>query len=66
MLFVIVVDAPVVHQHPRPATRSSRMLEMTHHLPATEQDPIVEGRDRDDTDDDTLMSFMKKKKQKKK
>jgi hypothetical protein len=67
MFFVIVVDVPpVVHQCPRPATRSSRMLEMTHHLLATEQDPIVEGWDRDEHDDDTLISFIKNKKQKKK
>jgi hypothetical protein len=61
------VDVPlVVHQHPCLATRSSRMLEMTHHLPAAEHDPIVEGQDRDERDDDTLISFIKKKKQKNK
>jgi hypothetical protein len=66
MLFVIVVDAPVVHQHPHPATRSSTMLEMTHHLPAPEEGPIVEGQDQDECDDDLLMNFIKKKKQKNK
>jgi hypothetical protein len=55
-----------VHQCPCPATRSSTMLEMTHHLPVVEHGPIVEGRDQDECDDDLLMNFIKKKKQKKK
>jgi hypothetical protein len=39
-----------VHMRPRPATKSSRMLEMTHHLLAPEKDPIPEGQDRDECD----------------
>jgi hypothetical protein len=66
MLFVIVVDAPIVHQCPRPATRSSTNLEMTHYHSATEQGPIVEGQDQEECDDDLLMNFIKKKKQKNK
>ena len=65
-LFVIVVDAPpIVHQRSCPSTRSIIMLEMTHHLPTTENYPIVEGQDRHELDGNTLISFIKKKKQKK-
>ena len=66
MFFVIVVDSPVVHQHPCIATRNSRMLQMTHHLSAAKHDPIAEGQNRDEHDDNILMSFIKTKKQKKK
>jgi hypothetical protein len=65
-LYVIVVDAPIVHQRPRPTTRSSTMLEMTHRLPTAEHGPIDEGLDQVECDDHLLMNFIKNKKQKNK
>jgi hypothetical protein len=64
MIFVIVVDAPIVHRRPPHTTRSSTILEMTHRLPTVEHGPIYEVRDQDECDDDLLMNLIKKKKQK--
>jgi hypothetical protein len=64
-LFVIVVDALVVHQHAHRDTISSTMLEMKHHHLAPEEGPIVEG-DHDECYDDLLMNYIKNKKQKNK
>ena len=66
MIFVIVVGAPIVHQHPLCATRSNTMLEMTHCLPVEEEEPIAEGWDQDECDDYLLVNFIRKKKMKKK
>jgi hypothetical protein len=41
MLFVIVVDTPVVHERAHHATRSSTMFDMTHHHPSLEEGLIA-------------------------
>ena len=60
MLFVIVVDAPVVHQCPHHATRSSIMLEMTNLFPIEEEGPLDEVWDQEECDENLLVNFIKK------
>jgi hypothetical protein len=67
MLFVVVVDALVVHQRPLLCctTRSSTMVDMMMHIHGAwiEEGPTTEG-DEDQCTNDLLKNFMKSKKHK--